>query len=99
MQCNKVFGQRTLLKSEIFIAHRAKIIVFIKRLSTCLIAMAISRLIKLFKKAEIKYVVDFNFIFSYIEIFFNILNFLGENWRTNQNFIAHVLYWTDNLTL
>ena len=77
MQCNKVFGQRTF-KSEIFIAHRAKIIVFIKRLSTCLIAMAISRLIKLFKKAEIKYVVDFNFIFSYIEIFFKYPEFFGR---------------------
>ena len=59
-----------------------------KRLCTCLISMAISRL-NIFKtKQKSTYKVDFNFIFISIEkkYFGNI-----QNPGTNQNFIAHVL--------
>ena len=53
---------------------------FMKRLCICLISLAIPRLNKLWNKAEVKYKVNFNFIFILIEkIFCKYPKFVGEN--------------------
>ena len=67
-----------------------------KRLCTCLIAMAIKLQwlfldkIRFLGKQKWKYKVNFNFIFIHIKKVFGNILFFGENPGTNQNFIAHV---------